>query len=84
MEIISSRPDGNSRAGKYAECSMWGIDMAENNIRDLGMLNGMETTDEIENCEAARHKTKYEVVGTCLTRYTCPICGITWTVDSSD
>ena len=54
-------------------------------IRDLGCLNGFMTTPApIIECDKAGHKKEYEVVGTCLTRYTCPICGITYTVDSSD
>jgi hypothetical protein len=35
-------------------------------------------------CRAAKHPLVEVNRGRCWNQYTCPICGITWDVDSSD
>jgi len=61
----------------------------ENEIKDLGCMNGWENgnwpKEWTKCCESQpTHKLVVANKGNCWTQYTCPICGITWDVDSSD
>ena len=39
---------------------------------------------EYTACRAAKHAVTTQKKGNCWYQYTCPTCGITWDVDSSD
>ena len=55
-------------------------------IKDLGLENEWYSTgypSEYWDCLDAGHTKEKEVLGSCLTQYTCRICGITYKVDSS-
>lgn len=61
----------------------------ENEVKkiDLGSSNGWREKPEayklhVVNCEG--EKIVRENLGRCYNRYSCPKCGITYTVDSSD
>ncbi len=50
--------------------------------RDLGYANGWGDTPEIvKNCPHRRYELP---LGSCVTQVSCPICGFTYRVDSSD
>lgn len=56
-------------------------------LKDLGWANGWgEDPAEYakHKTEGAKHPVKTSTEGSCVTRYTCEVCGITWRVDSSD
>lgn len=54
-------------------------------IKDLGCANGWkQSPDEYKKCAELDHTTTAQNIGPCYTRYTCPICKISWTEDSSD
>ena len=40
--------------------------------------------EEFKNCNAANHRLERYELGRCLMRYKCPICRISYDVDSSD
>lgn len=53
--------------------------------KSFGCLNGFSVTPpEIKRCWEQKHPLKEEVLGRCYSQYTCAICGISYTVDSSD
>ena len=50
-----------------------------------GVVEKADTTPpEFTACRAADHNPTTQKKGNCWYQYTCPICGITWDVDSSD
>ena len=50
-----------------------------------GIVEKLDTTpSEYTNCVAQKHPLVEQNRGRCWTQYTCPDCGITWDVDSSD
>ena len=51
----------------------------------MGAVNGwLQRPTEVAQCEEQGHKTKEERLGDCYYEYTCDICNIKYTVDSSD
>ena len=55
-------------------------------FKDLGWLNGYNNglPEEYEKCRAQGHKVSGREVGNCAYEYTCNICNITYSIDSSD
>jgi hypothetical protein len=52
---------------------------------DLGTANGWVATPiEYTSCRKANHPLNERKLGNCYYEYTCPICHITFRVDSSD
>ena len=53
---------------------------------NLGMMNGWgrNTPEIFKKCQKQKHKLTQKNIGRCLTEYTCPICGYSYEVDSSD
>ena len=54
-------------------------------IIDLGWANGWTDRPAIVvACRAAKHDCDQETTGRCVRRISCPDCGYTYQVDSSD
>ena len=54
-------------------------------VKDLGCMNGWrEYPKEYTSCCETEHQLVVVKKGNCWYQYTCPICQITWDVDSSD
>lgn len=62
-------------------------------LNNLGCANGWYTLPDnireeydriLENCKNSNHKVIVTAIGHCYHQYHCPICGYTYTVDSSD
>lgn len=57
-------------------------------LQDLGCVNGMLEDslekEKINNCWKLKHHQNEYNIGTCYNRYTCRLCNITFTIDSSD
>ena len=61
------------------------MDNEKKPIKDLGCLNGFRVIpEEMKACQDQHHVLKETNIGRCYNRYTCEICGISYTVDSSD
>lgn len=53
--------------------------------RDLGDANSWgKPPDAHVACTAEKHKVTGREIGRCYWEYCCPICRITWRIDSSD
>jgi hypothetical protein len=51
----------------------------------MGAVNGwIKRPTKVVQCEQDGHKVKEERLGDCYYEYTCDICNIKYTVDSSD
>ena len=52
---------------------------------NLGYANGWTVTPPIiDKCRELHHVLDMYSEGNCLTRYSCPVCGYEYLVDSSD
>lgn len=57
----------------------------DKDYKHLGAANGwLMQPQELKECEKQRHKQKEQQLGNCYHEYTCDICNIKYTVDSSD
>jgi hypothetical protein len=54
-------------------------------VVDLGTANGWSVDpSEYTACRAAKHPLNERKLGNCYYEYTCPVCNISFRVDSSD
>jgi hypothetical protein len=57
----------------------------KNPPKNLGFANGWkERPKELEECKAKEHNLNEKNLGRCWNEYHCPICNITFQIDSSD
>lgn len=57
-------------------------------MKNLGYMNewykeDLERDNILLECENENHELSKEIIGNCLTEYTCEICGYKYRVDSS-
>ena len=53
-------------------------------IKNFGYANGWNNTPkEVKCCRDLGHTLEGRKIGNCVHEHYCPICKITWTVDSS-
>lgn len=97
MPIDDKNPNGTSKPEGWKKHKLKKFEYQEeakkpapdpNANKDLGMMNVWKEgryPKEYKTCQSGtvRHELDTENLGRCLNRYTCKICKITWTVDSS-
>ena len=54
-------------------------------MTSYGYANGWSVTPApVQKCRDLHHVEEVKTVGRCVTEYSCPICGISYMIDSSD